>query len=495
MKTRKCTIAIFYLLVGVFVVFGRPERAEAIAQTCAVMEYMMFPMMAIVEEPSLNPLERSAGAVWVAGPYELGGCDSSDDEDEDEDEDDDGDGGDPWDASFGVTYTVDPNGGGQNASSGDDGSTPLLDGGAKTSRFASTIDSSTSTDPGSGTTSGGNTEDILVEVRMEASNESPLNDVTGIQIDFSLAAFNHVNHITWNSQYVSICDPANPTVVDCYDISHGNPLIYPIINDGTADLVFTADYADINPGTNLFDLPAQPASPPPGYLPPLILTVGLNVNIDSTVDICGVNENDFAAGIQVSTGFNYPPVTHIDGDGLDGTCSTNVGGGSNPIIFSDPPSGAIDARDVPQFSYVDLTFAGSAIGKNISSFDVTTIGGSGNAPVFTVQDNVGGNSSKVRITFTDAADVNAQSRWIKVRDIESNSSVHLGNLRCDVNQDGRANPEDVQKFAVDASTLALYRADINGNSVIEGGISGADTILLHQILEGCFQLTPLPPIN
>lgn len=173
-------------------------------------------------------------------------------------------------------------------------------------------------------------------------------------------------------------------------------------------------------------------------------------------------------------------VTDNSGQSAKTSLSVMVGGTQPPqpiptIISSYPPNGAIDARgyttdpNVSGFKDVTLYLSQMLDSLNSSDFSVSS-SNSGSAPsvmVYLAPDRQGMRTNQAVASLSRS--LNAGER-IRITHKPSNSSVCLGFLPGDVNQDGRFTSTDIAGLrslvgTADGATKPLWQTDINRDGV------------------------------
>lgn len=162
------------------------------------------------------------------------------------------------------------------------------------------------------------------------------------------------------------------------------------------------------------------------------------------------------------------------------------------IVTSNPPDGAIDARqpfdlngeNPDGWSAIHLAFDGDVSGLEVGDFELTQQGGAGLPPEI-VAVNVEAQDS-VELVFSD---IIAELAWTTIRHIESDTSVRIGFLPGDVNGDGTASANDVLAL-IDAlngqTSLPDYSTDID-----RSGVSNAADVLREiDLLNGAEAFSP-----
>jgi len=161
------------------------------------------------------------------------------------------------------------------------------------------------------------------------------------------------------------------------------------------------------------------------------------------------------------------------------------------IVSSDPPNGAIDARqpsdvdgsNVAGWSIFDLTFDGDPSDVRPGDFEVAQKGGRGEPPSVMEVTPLGGNV--LRITLSDRIGVVA---WTTITHLDSGTSVRVGYLPADVTSDGTSGPLDVLAlidFLNGVGPLReIWSTDINRT----GQANPADVLREIDLLNGAGEL-------
>ncbi|MFQ5413150.1 MAG: FG-GAP repeat protein [Phycisphaerae bacterium] len=178
------------------------------------------------------------------------------------------------------------------------------------------------------------------------------------------------------------------------------------------------------------------------------------------------NDNDTLDACDIASGDSQDE----NGDGVPDECQLR-------IVSSDPPDGAIDARQPsePDGSNADgwdaiaVTFTGDTSALTPADF-VVTLDPPGAAPSIT---EVSAAGDTITLTFDSFIPVAA---WTIVTHTESDTSVRIGYLPADVNNDRMSNANDILAL-IDAlngvgEPLAAYQTDID-----RGGASNPNDIL------------------
>ena len=169
-----------------------------------------------------------------------------------------------------------------------------------------------------------------------------------------------------------------------------------------------------------------------------------------------------------------------DGNGVPDECEVPFA-----IVSSDPPNDAIDARqpsnpdgsDPAGWNAVTVAFNGDATGIGAGSFTIS-IDPPGTIPII---DNVTTDGDSATIEFTDTIPLVA---WTIVTHNDSGSSVRIGNLPADVNNDRLSNASDIL-ILIDALNdvglpLAPYQSDIDRS----GATNASDVLRTIDLLNG-----------
>ncbi len=179
------------------------------------------------------------------------------------------------------------------------------------------------------------------------------------------------------------------------------------------------------------------------------------------------------------------------------------------IVASEPPSGAIDARQphlpndpAARFGWdsVVLTFDGAADGLTPTAFTLSETGGDGAVPAITQVEAV--DATSVRLTLSEPIE---PGTWTVVTHVESGTTVRLGYLPGDVDGDGVATPSDIivlidqlngvraaaPPFSTDLDrTGATDATDIDTASALLGGAGSFAAWINVSIADGS---SPPPP--
>ncbi len=175
----------------------------------------------------------------------------------------------------------------------------------------------------------------------------------------------------------------------------------------------------------------------------------------------------------------------------DGTICTSPGCVTPiAIVESTPPNNAIDARqpssltmgcmDSPGFDSVLLTFDGDAEDVDVDDFELSTVPQGGEPIIAAVQPD----GMTAELFFETAIPV---GYWTVITHITSGTSVRLGFLPGDVNNDRTASPVDILKL-IDhlngVESYAAYQTDIDRSGVT----NPADILRVIDLLNGadCF---------
>ena len=204
-------------------------------------------------------------------------------------------------------------------------------------------------------------------------------------------------------------------------------------------------------------------------------------NVFANVITAGTTGVPFYATEAATPGTSMPLSLTVE---VDASCT------SQSIVGSDPPSGAIDAREphlvgdagvVSGWDSVELTMSGAPpVTANIADFSLSEVGGDGVPPTI-----IGASvtaSSTIRLDFD--APIEPQT-WTMVTHNASGSSICLGYLPADANQDGLSASNDIIALIdsinlVPGRILPDYATDINRSGVT----TGSDILRLIDLLNG-----------
>ncbi|MFQ5413713.1 MAG: hypothetical protein ACE5E6_04560, partial [Phycisphaerae bacterium] len=213
-------------------------------------------------------------------------------------------------------------------------------------------------------------------------------------------------------------------------------------------------------------------------VPQVVARLDLTFLADGVLSILGpADPPTIDHGVRFEAGFDQITLfTPADGNVIGG--ELDVTEGSAPaIIDSEPPDGAIDARQPFEpdgsnpggFDSIVLAFAGSAAGMTASDFAVS-VDPPGDAPAVT---DVLVDGDTATVVF-DA--IIPDRSWTTVTHVATGSSVRIGNLPADVNNDRISNANDILALIDDLNgiggPLAIYQVDAD-----RSGIAGASDIL------------------
>ena len=215
-----------------------------------------------------------------------------------------------------------------------------------------------------------------------------------------------------------------------------------------------------------------------------------------------VNAFRCRTGSFISVALAYSAVgTSADNNrnGVPDECETPAGS----IIDSDPPTGAIDARqplafdraaDLWGFSSIDLTFDGDVSNLTAADFCVTQDGGDGNPPGISSVETLAPDS--IRLHLSKPIEPEA---WTVIAHLDSSSRVCLGCLPGDVSGDRISEATDITALVQSLNNgageaLPLHSTDINRSSTTTAG----DILALIDLLNGAGEYSPwltrtLPP--
>lgn len=183
---------------------------------------------------------------------------------------------------------------------------------------------------------------------------------------------------------------------------------------------------------------------------------------------------------------------NTNGNGNDnGNTNGNDNGSGLSILFSDPPSNSIDARQPfhidgtnPQgWDRVVLTFNGSTSGLTSADFSTSFEGGSGSAPLVV---QVVSNGNACTVILSDMISVGG---WTTVQHNASGTSVRLGYLPADVNNDRTSSPVDILAlidFLNGVTMLAPYQTDVDRSDAT----NPADILRVIDLLNGADAYPP-----
>ncbi|MFQ5462942.1 MAG: hypothetical protein ACE5E5_09985 [Phycisphaerae bacterium] len=175
------------------------------------------------------------------------------------------------------------------------------------------------------------------------------------------------------------------------------------------------------------------------------------------------------------------------------TVSAMVPGSALTLFASDPPDGAIDARqpsgldgtNATGWDRVVLTFSGSVAGLTPADFTVTQVGGTGPAPgVLSV--TIDGPDT-VTVVLDAAIEVGA---WTTIAHSAGAGSVTLGYLPGDVNADAVSAPSDILAV-IDALNGVGPPRQIWSTDTDRSGVAGPEDILrVIDLLNGASAFEP-----
>lgn len=243
----------------------------------------------------------------------------------------------------------------------------------------------------------------------------------------------------------------------------------------------------IAPGDILYPVPGGP----PGIWIPAealgLATVRSGFAVDDELDALDMVRDCDLDGISDAEEIAYGGETDADGDGIPDRCEA-------VIVASDPPDGAIDARQpslpdgtapVDGFGSVTLTFdvpISSTIGP--ADFSTSELGGDG-IPV-TVAVVTALTPTDVLLTFSAGIE---ELAWTTVTYNLSGSAVTLGYLPGDVNGDGTSAATDLLAVIDHLNGITLrpiYSVDVD-----RSGVAGAPDLLREiDLLNGAGVYTP-----
>ncbi len=192
--------------------------------------------------------------------------------------------------------------------------------------------------------------------------------------------------------------------------------------------------------------------------------------------------------VRVRFGVSDTPNNSITEAGIDNFQVASLVCGTNDIeiVSSNPPDGAIDARQPSNvdgtnpvgWSEFELTFDGDATGLHIEDFSLSQDGGTQLPPV--IIDVTSGSNNTVVLTLDHSVAVGA---WSTITHIASGTSTRVGFLPADVNGDGVSSPVDILDL-IDAlngvSSLPIYATDIDRS----GQSNPADVLREIDLLNG-----------
>lgn len=189
------------------------------------------------------------------------------------------------------------------------------------------------------------------------------------------------------------------------------------------------------------------------------------------------NENNIQDACEILDG----SVADANGDGVPDECDAPV----INIVASDPPDNAIDARQPSEpdgsnpagWDSIELTFDGATDGVVAGDFEVSEQGGDGVAPGIADVTNVDESST---LAFTGLIEAGA---WTTITHVPSGTSVRIGFLPADVNNDQTSTAGDILSL-IDSlngqAVLAQYQTDIDRSGVS----SAADVLRAIDLLNG-----------
>lgn len=237
--------------------------------------------------------------------------------------------------------------------------------------------------------------------------------------------------------------------------------------------------------------PTQPVLPDGGEL--LLGHVVVQLGSQGGVlDVMNASDSDPNHGATGWFGFggDGDPVTTwraISGELTGGRLEIAVNDGSvRSLIGSDPPDGAIDARQpsdmAGQIAYgwqsVELTFDGGMAELSPVDLFISETGGDGVAPVIVSIDMLA--ADRARVTLSEPIE---PGTWTRFLHTASGSSIRLGYLPGDVNGDGAAAAKDILAL-IDSLNGANPRPDYAADANRSGLSEPADILRVIDLLNG-----------
>jgi hypothetical protein len=170
------------------------------------------------------------------------------------------------------------------------------------------------------------------------------------------------------------------------------------------------------------------------------------------------------------------------------------------IVDSDPPDGAIDARqpsapdgtDLTGWEFVDITFNGDACLMDPEDFEVETQSRASNWTSIPAEvEHIG--LRAVRVVFANPVEGEA---WTTVTHVDSDEAVRLGSLPADVNGDSRTDADDIRELirhlqGQSDPPLAIWQADIDRS----GRCTPADLLRVIDLYNGADAYLPFAGLS
>jgi len=158
-----------------------------------------------------------------------------------------------------------------------------------------------------------------------------------------------------------------------------------------------------------------------------------------------------------------------------------------PLMDSDPPDGAIDARrpfdpdgsNPTGWDSVELVFGGPAPALAPEDFTVEQVGGDGDAPV--VVDVVSVDTDRVRVDLSRPLSPGA---WTTLVSCDNGVYVRLGYLPADVNGDGVSSAIDILDFIDELNGVGPPRSDWSLDIDRSGVVNATDVLEIIDLLHG-----------
>lgn len=160
-----------------------------------------------------------------------------------------------------------------------------------------------------------------------------------------------------------------------------------------------------------------------------------------------------------------------------------------PLIDSDPPDGAIDARrpfdpdgsNPTGWDSVELVFGGPAPALAPEDFTVEQVGGDGDGDAPTVVDVVPVDTDRVRVDLSRPLSPGA---WTTLASCANGVYVRLGYLPADVNGDGVSSAIDILDFIDDLNGVGPPRSDWSLDIDRSGVVNATDVLEIIDLLRG-----------